>query len=113
MSSKVVPKRIYIQVWVALLLLLLLTWGLAKVDLGKFNAVAALSIAVAKMLLVLLYFMHLRYSSRLTWIFVAAGFIWFAIMVDLTMTDYLSWGRLPGILDKTWEHGTWPVPNKR
>ena len=51
---------------------------------------AALAIAITKMLLVILYFMHVRYSSRLTWLFVAAGFIWLLIMIDLTLSDYLT-----------------------
>jgi cytochrome c oxidase subunit 4 len=110
MSSKVIPKRNYVGIWAALLVLLMLTWGLAQVNLGKFNAVAALTIAVIKMLLVILYFMHVRYSSRLTWIFVAAGFIWFLIMVDLTLSDYLSRGRVAGVQDNSWKHGAWPAP---
>jgi cytochrome c oxidase subunit IV len=67
---------------------------------------------VLKMLLVLLYFMHVRYSSRLTWIFVAAGFIWLLIMVDLTLSDYLTRGMVPGYPDRSWEHGVWPAPDK-
>ncbi|HZR20505.1 MAG TPA: cytochrome C oxidase subunit IV family protein [Verrucomicrobiae bacterium] len=112
MSSTIIPKKIFIRVWAALLVLLLLTWSLAQLNLGKFNAVAALTIAVAKMLLVILYFMHVRYSSRLTWIFVAAGFIWLVILVDLTLSDYLTRGWVPGVPDKTWEHGVWPAPQK-
>jgi cytochrome c oxidase subunit IV len=112
MSSTSVSKKVYIRVWLGLLLLLALTWGLAQVSLGKFNAVAALTIAVAKMLLVLLYFMHVRNSSRLTWLFVAAGLIWFLIMVDLTLSDYLTRGAVPGVMEKSWEHGTWPAPDK-
>lgn len=112
MSSRVIPKRNYVGIWAALLALLLLTWGLAQMNLGKFNAVVALSIAVMKMLLVVLYFMHVRYSSRLTWIFVAAGFIWFLIMVDLTLSDYLSRGAVPGVQDNSWKHGAWPAPTR-
>ena len=112
MSAKTVPTKIFIRVWIALLALLLLTWGLAQLDLGRFNAVAALSIAVLKMLLVLLYFMHVRYSSRLTWIFVAAGFIWLLIMVDLTLSDYFTRGMVPGNESRSWEHGAWPTANK-
>ena len=96
MSSKPIPKKIFVRVWVALLALLALTWGLAQLNLGRLNAVVALTIAIVKMLLVLLYFMHVRYSSRLTWIFVAAGFIWFLIMVDLTLGDYRTRGQVPG-----------------
>ena len=112
MSTQVIPKKIFVRVWAALLGLLFLTWGLAQLNLGRFNAVAALSIAVLKMLLVILYFMHVRYSTRLTWIFVAAGFIWLLIMVDLTLSDYLTRGMVPGNPDRSWEHGTWPAPSQ-
>jgi cytochrome c oxidase subunit 4 len=81
-------------IWAALLLLLFLTWGLAQVDLGPFNNLAALGIAFAKMTLVLLFFMHLRWSNPLTWMFAAAGFVWLLIMLDLTLSDYLT--RSPG-----------------
>ena len=72
--------------------LLLLTWGVAQINLGKWNAFAALTIAVIKMLLVILIFMHVRYSSRVTWLFAAAGFIWLLIMIDLTLSDFLTRG---------------------
>ncbi len=81
-------------IWIALLALLFLTWGVAEFDLGRWNIVAALTIAVAKMLLVVLIFMHVRYSPRLTWVFVATGFFWLCIMITFTMSDYLTRGRL-------------------
>ncbi len=90
MNSHIVPRKIYVIIWSSLMLLLLLTWSVAQLNLGKFNIVVALSIAVAKMLLVILYFMHVRYSPGRTWIFVAAGFIWLLIMIDLTLGDYLT-----------------------
>src|ERR1041384_8352460 len=92
MSAIIVQPKIYFRIWIALLILLALTWGLAQLDLGRFNAIAALTIAIIKMLLVILFFMHIRYSTRLTWIFVAAGFIWLLIMIDLTLSDYLTRG---------------------
>ena len=110
MSATIVPKKIYFRIWLALLGLLFLTWGLAQIDLGRFNPVAALTIAVLKMLLVILFFMHVRYGSRLTWIFVAAGFIWLLIMIDLTLSDYLTRGAVPGLYRQTWEHGEAPSP---
>lgn len=67
-----------------------LTVWVANFDLGRWNAVVALTIAVIKGLLVVLYFMHVRYSSRLTMVFVAAGFVWLIIMVALTLSDYLT-----------------------
>jgi cytochrome c oxidase subunit 4 len=90
MNAHIVPRKIYIAIWASLMLLLLLTWGVARFNLGPFNVVAALTIAITKMLLVILYFMHVRYSPGRTWIFVAAGFIWLLIMIDLTLGDYLT-----------------------
>ncbi len=104
------PKKLYYRIWLALLVLLALTWGLARVDLGPFNIVVALSIALLKMSLVVLFFMHVRYHPQLTWVFVAAGFIWLLIMLDLTLSDYLSRGSVPGALRQSWEHGSWPAP---
>ncbi len=109
MKSPHIPAKLYVRVWAALVILLLLTWGLAQIDLGPFNTPAALGIAFVKMLLVVLFFMHVRYEPRLTWVFVAAGLIWFAIMVDLTMSDYLSRGVVPGTR-QSWRDSTVPGP---
>src|SRR5258708_862136 len=92
-----VSPTTYFIIYVALLLFLALTIGLSFVDLGRdWNNLAALLIAVIKAVLIVLFFMHLRYGPRLTWAFAAAGFIWLAIMVGLTMTDYLSRNHPPG-----------------
>jgi cytochrome c oxidase subunit 4 len=90
MNSHILPRKIYVIIWASLMLLLLLTWGVAQFNLGPFNVIAALTIAVTKMLLVILFFMHVRYSERRTWVFVAAGFIWLLIMIDLVLGDYLT-----------------------
>ena len=103
MNSTVPAKKIYLRVWVALLALLLLTWGLAEVDLGPFNNVVALSIAICKMFLVVLFFMHARHEKPLVWLFIAAGVIWFLIMVDLTLSDYLTRDKQPGP-GQSWRH---------
>jgi len=108
----IVPRKTYFTVWVLLLIFLLLTWGLAQLNLHQFNAAAALIIATIKMLLVILFFMHVRYKPPLTWVFAAAGFIWLVIMIDLTLSDYMSRGAVPGNPDKSWQHGTWPAPAK-
>lgn len=92
MNSPIVSKKAYFSIWASLMVLLFLTWGVAQFNLGPFNVVAALAIAVTKMLLVILFFMHVRYSTRLTWLFVAAGFIWLLLMIDLTLGDYLTRG---------------------
>ena len=105
MTHPIVPLRLYVGVFTALILLTGLTVGVAFFDLGGgrlhfANALAAITIAVAKGLLVVLYFMHLRYSTRLTWIFAGAGVFWLLILIALTLADYLSRGWLP--LPKPW-----------
>jgi len=72
--------------------LLAATFGISRVNLSPFNTAIALVIAFAKMVLIILYFMHVRYRRRLIWMFVAAGFIWLFIMIELTMSDYLTRG---------------------
>ena len=68
---------------------------LAYADLGALNTPVALTIAVLKALLVILFFMHVKDSPRLTWLVVASGFVWLGIMIALTLSDYLSRGWLP------------------
>jgi cytochrome c oxidase subunit 4 len=88
----IVPKKTYFVVWAILMVLLFATWGFAEIDLRPFNAIIAMTIAVIKMLLIILYFMHIRYSNRLTWVFAGAGFLWLAIMILLTLNDYFTRG---------------------
>ena len=90
MSEHIVSRKTYFTIFIALMILTGLTVWVATFDLGRMNAVVALTIAVVKGLLVVLYFMHVRYSSRLTMVFVAAGFVWLIIMVSLTLSDYLT-----------------------
>jgi cytochrome c oxidase subunit IV len=91
-SQHASPTALYYRIWGTLMLLLVVTWAVAQVNLGRLNIVAAMTVAVVKLLLVILYFMHVRHSSRLTWLFVAAGFFWLSIMFTLTMGDYLTRG---------------------
>ena len=94
-TPHVVSVKLYAAIFAALLLLTLSTTGMAFVDLGgDLNAVVAVSIDIIKALLVILFFMHVRYSSRLTWVFVGAGFFWLLILLTLTMTDPLARGWL-------------------
>ncbi len=90
MSQHLVPVRIYVAVFVALTGLTALTTGVAFINLGPLNTVAALGIAVAKMILVILFFMHVRYSSGLTRIVIVAAFLWLAILISLTLSDVLT-----------------------
>jgi cytochrome c oxidase subunit 4 len=90
MSEHVVSWRVYVTVFIALVLLTVVTFQAAGHDFGPFNTLIALAIAVVKATLVILYFMHLRYSSRLTHLVVFAGFVWLAILMLLTLSDYFS-----------------------
>jgi cytochrome c oxidase subunit IV len=91
-EKHLVPVRVYLTIFIVLMALTAITVTVAFIDLGPFNTVVALVIAVTKMLLVVLYFMHVRYSSRLTWVAVAGGFFWLALMLALTLGDYLTRG---------------------
>jgi cytochrome c oxidase subunit 4 len=90
----VVQPKVYAAVFGALLFFTALTVGVSYLELGVFNAVAALGIAVIKGTLVVLFFMHIRYSSKLTKLTLAAGFLTFIVLITMTMTDYISraWG---------------------
>jgi cytochrome c oxidase subunit IV len=95
MAEHVVSRKTYIVVWVALMGLMILTAGLSRIDLGEWSTVVALAIAAIKALLVILFFMHVRYESqKMAWIFVVAGFFWLGILLTLTLTDYLTRGSL-------------------
>jgi cytochrome c oxidase subunit 4 len=101
MSEHVVEKKIYYTVFGSLMVLLGGTIVIAYIHLGKLNVIAALTIAVIKAVLIILYFMHVRYSSRLLWIFVGAGFFWLGILFALSFSDFLTRGWLP--LPTGWE----------
>src|SRR4051812_22589579 len=92
MSEAKISIRTYSMVFGALWLLTALTAGVAWLNLGPFNLPVALLIACTKAVLVILIFMHVRYSSRLIWVVAAAGFYWVGIMLVLTLSDYLSRG---------------------
>ena len=91
----IVSPRIYVAVGVALLILTGTTVAVSYLDLGVFNAVVALAIAVIKMMLVVLFFMHVKYSPRLTKLTAMAGIFTFLILVGMTLADYFTraWGR--------------------
>ena len=88
MTARVVPLKTYFTIFGALMGGTALTVFVAFQDLGPLNTVVALTIAEIQSLLVVLWFMHVRYSSRLTWIFAAAGFLWLLLMIGLTMADF-------------------------
>lgn len=89
--------KVYYLVFLALAIGTCLTWGVAFIDLGIWNPVVALTIACTKATLVILFFMHVRYSSKLTMITVAVGFFWLLIMITLDLSDYLTRGVVKGL----------------
>ena len=90
----ILSTRIYYTIFLILLLCTGLTVAVAFVDLGPMNVVMALAIAVFKAVLVVLFFMHVRYSTRLTWAVVIGSVFWLIILLTLTMGDYVTrgWG---------------------
>jgi cytochrome c oxidase subunit 4 len=86
----VVPVGTYVGIFVALLFLTGLTTGVAYIDLGAANTVVALAIAVVKMLLVVLFFMHVKYSPGLTRLVIVAGVFWLALLIAFTLADELT-----------------------
>ena len=93
-TEHVTSRKVYFAVFAALILLTLATVLVARIDLGVLNDVAALGIAVTKAILVILFFMHVRYSTRLTALTAVGGFLWLAILIGLTLADYASRGAI-------------------
>jgi cytochrome c oxidase subunit 4 len=102
MSTAATPHldsvKTYFLVFIALIFATVLTTAVAFVDLGAFSVVVALAIAVCKMLLVVLFFMHVRHSTRLTQVVLLAGVLWFGILMGMTFIDFGSrtWMGVPG-----------------
>ena len=92
-TDHILPRRVYYTIFAILLLCTYLTVQIAFFDLGRLNAVAALTIAVFKAVLVVLFFMHVRYSPRLTWLVVIGAVFWLMILLALTSGDYLTRSR--------------------
>ncbi len=98
MAPPTVSPKLYFLVFATLMILTGVTVGVASIDLGPLNTIVALTIAGCKTLLVILYFMHVRYSSRLTWVFAGVGFLWLAILIAFTLSDMRTrnWQPAPG-----------------
>jgi len=88
MKHHIVSVKTYIAIFLALMVLTALTVYVAFQDFGFLNDVVAMTIAVIKMLLVVMIFMHLKYSARLLWLVAGAGIIWLIIMFGITLSDY-------------------------
>ena len=90
MTKHVTSETTYYLIFAALIALTLLTVGLSYVELGAFHLIVGLAIASTKAVLVILFFMHLLYSSRLSWTMFLSGLFWLGILLVLTLSDYLS-----------------------
>ncbi len=91
----IVSPKVYVAVGLSLLVLTAATCAISYIDLGLFNAVVALAIAVIKAMLVVLFFMHMKYSSKLIKLTAVSGIFIFLGLISMTMADYISraWGR--------------------
>ena len=94
----VAPVSLYLTIFGALMAGTILTVVVARFDLGPLNNIVMLTVACAKALLVVLFFMHVRWGTRLTWVVAASGFFWLLILFGLTMSDYMSRGWIAGTL---------------
>jgi cytochrome c oxidase subunit IV len=95
MTGHVSPKSVYYSIFAALMVLTALTVFAAFVNLGVFNFPVALAIAVIKSTLVILFFMHVKYSSRLTKLVVVTSLFFLVILLGETFMDYASRGMMP------------------
>jgi cytochrome c oxidase subunit IV len=89
-AHHIVPVSTYLIVFAALLVLLVITVAVAFVNLGNFNLPIALVVACIKAVLIMMFFMEVKYQSKLVWVFSGASFVFLMIMLVLTMNDYLT-----------------------
>jgi cytochrome c oxidase subunit 4 len=95
MAQHVVPRKVYCAVFAALMVFTATTTAISFLDLGPWNTVVALGIAFLKATLVVLFFMHVKYSPRLTQVTIAGGLFWLAILIVITLSDFMTRGWLP------------------
>jgi cytochrome c oxidase subunit 4 len=97
-SHPIDSVKTYALVFIALIVLTFVTTGVAYIDLGAFSVIVALGIAVVKMLLVALFFMHVRHSDKLTKLVVVGAVLWLAILIFFTLGDFFTrgWTGVPG-----------------
>ena len=93
--EKIVEPGVYLRTCAALLALLALTWAIGYVDLGQFNLILALAIAITKAILIALFFMHLIANPNLTRVIAIGAIVWLLILMSLTLGDYFTRGWVP------------------
>ena len=91
-ENHVVSPRLYVLVFAALMVLTVVTVAASRYDFGEGNTLVAVAIAVLKASLVVLFFMHVKYSSRLVQLMVAAAFFWLALLISGAFSDYVTRG---------------------
>jgi cytochrome c oxidase subunit 4 len=94
MSEHSPSTSTYFAVFAALLVLTFVTVVVARIDLGPANTLVAMAVAVTKALLVILFFMHVKYGTRMTKLTALAGFAWLALMILMIMSDYYGRGNI-------------------
>jgi len=92
MSGHIAAVRSYVLIFALLMIFTAITVAVAFINLGRLNFPVAISIAIVKATLVILFFMHVKYSSQLTKMIIGSGLFFLLVMFSLTMTDYLSRG---------------------
>ena len=89
MSEHILSSKLYYGIWIALMVLTVVTARVAFIDLGPFNTIVALVIATGKALLVVLFFMHVKYTSeKLTKMVIVASIFWLLLLLSLSLADY-------------------------
>jgi len=89
-AHHIIPTKVYYTIFAALMFCTYLTVHIAFLDLGPLNTIAALAIACFKATLVVLFFMHVKYSSKVTWAVVLGSLFWVAIFFAITLADYMT-----------------------
>jgi cytochrome c oxidase subunit IV len=84
------PLTVYFAVFFTLMILTILTVWVSRIDLGTMNTAVAMAVAVAKATVVILWFMHVIHSPRMTWIVLISSFLWLGVLFVLTFSDYLT-----------------------
>jgi cytochrome c oxidase subunit IV len=89
-THHVTPLPVYLGIFAALMVLTAVTVWVSRLDLGAMNTPVAMAVAILKAALVILFFMHVIHSTRLTWVVVIGSFLWLGVLFVLTFADYLT-----------------------